>query len=258
MRKIVVGMLIMLCLAGSAWAIPYTGSISYDYGLVGTTPWAPGTGDKNGATLSWEVEFNDASELWTYDYTFDVTNSDKVKEISHLIIEVSDSFIDNNIYDGTTTTADEWVASRGLDSFGDDGNPGIPGDIYGIKWDTTGDPDKLAWTIVTDRMPMWGDFYAKDGTYDGHKIYAYNTGFGVVAGAFEYEVIEEEYIWVDTAIGNGNAFDSDTGFAWVLVPDTISGGGGGDDNPIPEPSTIFLLGGGLLMLAAGWRRKKRK
>lgn len=277
MKKIFLGMLVVLWLAGNAWGTPinieYSGWLSDGEGLTGSEPWAPGTGDdRDGAKLSWDVSYFDddgsdeVSGLWTYNYTLDVTDSDDLRGISHLIVEVSDSFhsesgvdeygvpYSSNIKDGTTSDWD-------LDTFDGPSNPSMPGPIYGLKWQD-GIPGgesteyQWFWTIVSDRKPMWGDFYTKDGVYpkgnDGHDVFAYNTGFGL-----EAETLDSiDGVWKATEIGNGNAMSADGLHAWALVPDTGDGGEFGD--PVPEPSTIFLLGGGLLMLAAGYRRKRKK
>ena len=107
-------------------------------------------------------------------------------------------------------------------------NAGLPGVIYGLKWNFN---NALAVTISihTDRAPMWGDFYAKDGFYgkDGKDnnngeaqwVYAYNSMFGMSTNSL---------------IGNGNA----GGF--VLVPDTTP------TPAVPEPGTLILLAAGLL------------
>jgi hypothetical protein len=102
-----------------------------------------------------------------------------------------------------------------------------PGDIFGIKWGTDNGPTTLAITIITDRAPMWGDFYAKDGEYSGQKQYAYNSMFGSDTNA---------------PIGNGN------NGGWVLVPDTTV---------VPIPSAVWLLSSGLIGLV-GLRRKFRE
>lgn len=184
----------------------YTGSIGGvgGSGLCGTDGWSD-------ALLSCVVTSpNENQEYWSYVYTFRVDE----KAISHIILEVSpglELYGRDLDYEGPKT----WSPDN-------NSNPGLPGYIYGLKWDFK-DLLEVTITIITNRAPMWGDFYAKDGkdNVDGEWqwVYAFNSMFGMST---------------NSPIGNGNA----GGF--VLVPDTT---------PTPaalEPGTLILLAAGLL------------
>jgi len=224
-------------LGTGAWATSYVGEISGVDSTVGSSVGLTATDGWSGAFLHWFVDDVTNPGHWTYDYHF-YTYSEK--GISHVITEVSLNFTGNNIKDGTTSG---WE----LQTYGEaqgGSNPGILGDVFGLKWEGLSNvpttPEAYTgsywkWTIVTDRAPMWGDFYAKDGVEnpqgeDKIDVYAYNTGFGFDTTA---------------TIGGGNAYNATTDRAWVLVPDTTS---------IPEPTTLLLLGFGLIGLA-GFRRR---
>lgn len=203
----------------TAMAIPFTGSISANGtatgSLIGTADWA------NGSTLSWNVS-QGIDDLWTYTYHFQVPR----KDISHIIFQVSDTFSSSNVKAGTTSGYD-------LDTFGTQGNsnPGIPSNLYGLKFPGFDVDDTFV--IVSDRAPMWGSFYAKDGVSAGIDVYAYNASFGQTS--------------------NADIFGT-APFGFILVPDTVT------VVPVPdevsEPSTFLLLGAGLVGLGS-MRRKKQ-
>ena len=218
MKKIILATLILFCcFAVNGWAITFTGTIIGGSTLIGTSPW-----NTNSSNLSWTVYDNPITGHWTYEYIFTVPS----KDISHVIIEVSGDFTVANIFSGTTP------GYSGPENYVQDkSNPGMPaGGMYGLKWDTTNNPLIYSFTIVSDRMPMWGDFYAKNGVDQDGFVYAYNSQFGNNTTAL---------------IDNGNAG------GWVLVPDTGTG-------IIPEPGTFLLLGTGLLGIAAIRYRRSKK
>lgn len=182
-------------------------------GMEATAAW-----DNGGAVLNWSV-LQLQNGLWQYDYDFNVGK----KELSHIDFQVSGNFTVENIYSGTT---EGWE----LGLWGNEGgsSPGIPGSIYGLKFDGGGLLNSF--TIVSDRAPMWGDFYAKDGKDGGDWVYAYNTNFGV-----------------------GGDLYQDYAFGKILVPDTHTL----PPPPVvvPEPASIVLLGSGIVAMAMVRRRK---
>lgn len=221
MKKIFVCLALLAIISfGSKAFAYYEGYISWDKNLVASDVWA-----NSKSVLSWIVSFDSATNYWTYRYTF---TTDGKPGISHVITEVSGTFDSDNIEAGTTKGYE-----LGTYSSDDRSNPGLIGDLYGLKFETTRKSEEktYTWTIVTDRAPIWGDFYAKG----GKNGYVYNTGFGTTN---------------DAPIGN-----NDNLFGWILVPDTVTR----MTTTVPEPETLILLGIGILFLVFALKRiRKRK
>ena len=252
MKKLFVLSLSLMLVCGmttSVLALSYTGTVSGpSAGLYGTEEWST-------ASLSWEVT-NDgvADGNWQYTYVWEAETGSK--GLSHLDIEVSEAFGDENLisWQAFYKPADTWeditddTVQEGPQKFEE-----IGGTLAnGLKWESGKDdndndlwPDdiyKFQVIFVSDKDPVWGDFYAKDGKTGGDEVYAYNTGFGV-----------DPYsqLGLDTSLKNGPLFSLDQESAWILRPDSTSNG------VIPEPSTVFLLSIGLLgVLGLGRKIKK--
>jgi len=160
---------------------------------------------------------------YTYSYTFTVPE----KEISHFILQVSDTWDnwgvdESGFVEGTlVATPKEIFLSEDATNYGDSGsNPGIPGNIHGLKFEVPKGVDYTTWewSFNSLREPVWGDFYAKDGTDQQGTIdvYAYNSGF-------EYE----PYDWYDQ---NNNLYNYDY-YGYIATPDTTM---------IPVPGAVLL------------------
>jgi hypothetical protein len=206
--------------------------------IVGAGGWSGGVGN-NGFQISWDITGPDAG-WWTYSYTISGVgdNVPLTKALSHFILEVTNPVggIDDPLewdWDSPFAPSEEHTTYDPNSS-----NPGLPGPIYGVKWDTPpddDDDDDDDWTIFavtfrSVREPVWGDFYAKDGKDrkdGGDETYAYNSGFGVdpAPGATDYT-------------------------AWIARPN-------GSDS-VPEPSSLVVWGFGFLacLAAAGFKRRR--
>lgn len=198
----------------------WTGSRSTPVGsgIYGQGGWA-----SSGFVLSWNITQN--GNLFTYVYTIEGgTNDLTFKDVSHFIIEVSPTFTAANLLPGSDSPLE------GPDIYTeDDGNPSMPSNVYGVKFDFGGEAP-FTYTLITDRMPVWGDFYAKDGKTAGIDNVAYNAGFGTDPTALT------------------------TNFtAWVPTPDTLDFG----DPGIPLPAAAWL-GLPILVVLSGRRLVLKK
>jgi hypothetical protein len=142
-----------------------------------------------------------------------------------LILGVSETFSPSNISSGLGY--DTIALFSPTDS--GNSNPGLPNPIYGIKFDYSdgiSEGNSVVYSFFSDRAPMWGSFYAKDGTDANGTIEVYAYNYGLKSGA----------------IPDGN-FNTDR---YIVVPDTHS---------VPEPGTLLLLGLGLMGIGGMTRRK---
>lgn len=207
--KLVIAVVVLCMALPHARATPWTGTLTWDTTeaqLVAAdhdiNRWASTT-----TTLTWMVDYDTTSELWYYEYVFTVPSG----EPSHIIIETSLTFEADDI--------SGWSHAWELGTWDDQGasNPSIPDAMYGLKFDTTGTLTPTV-SFYSPRDPVWGDFYAKDGT----GTFAWNAGFASMNDQDP-----------TTTVG----VDSEPNH--LAVPDTSEGAHGEDDSP--EPAVWLLL-----------------
>ncbi len=235
MRKILQGA--MLALALNSTPLLADGSITLSTpigdGIFATGGWSAEGGRGFSITSTWTTNA-DGSIHFAYHISADPSSDLLSKGISHLILGVSPNVpLDEIIIPGTFTATggtDMHAVALQIDgdapktySGTDPSNPGLPGSLYGIKWDV---PQEEAGTSLwfefdSLRVAKLGNFYAKDGKDGRSKIdvYAYNSGL--------------------------NGGDD---FIWVPDSERVT--------LVPEPSTYATLGA--LLIVAVWAAKRRR
>ena len=227
-RRLCVALLLAVMLAIPSVAAAYVGSLlSTTGGIQGTGNWIT---DPAGMSFEWVVTQN-ADDSWHYSYVF----THPVGETSHFILEVSDNFTANDIFNLQGDVGSVEIGEFGA---GNPSNPGIPGSMYGIKFDET---SGLVTTFAFDsfRVPVWQDFYSKDGVAGG--IAGAARRGGVMNAAWNTGFLTDD----PTAPAADGSIDYH-----VLAPDSVT-------NPVPEPTTLMLLGSGLLGSVAVLRRRRK-
>lgn len=224
----VIAMFVIASLAVAAHAVPVLGTAVDEAYYTGSRDVVDGhlTGSGVYATsfvISWTI----TEENGVYHYQYDLSGLEQ--NLSHLIIQVSDNFTIEDIWNATQTMANGDPQTYSPSDPGES-NPGLPNSIFGIKFSGAAG-DTYTVEFDSDRAPMWGNFYAKDGKMPRTDIvnYAYNNGLANLTSE--------------------NILD------FIAVPDTV--GNGDDEEPvIPEPMTLGLVGIGLGMTGLVWRRRR--
>lgn len=230
-------------LSAQASGTLFSGSIQYDLPtgpIIATGDW-----DNSATTLSWDISYVGGSHPWQYSYTWETDSA--AQSLSHIIFELSSNTVIGDFsYDAPPVGSIADVAFGNQDA-GGGANPDMPVDMFGLKFDTQGDPNNLTITFSSTRPPTWGDFYAKAGQSS-----AYNAGF---TDPDTDPIVDFAAI----ALGDLSSLQHDgtSRSIHIAVPDTIPRTPRDFDNPVPEPGTVAAgLGLGALALGTFLRRKR--
>lgn len=191
--------------------------------------------------LHWSVSLETPSSPWHYSYSLTVSGTSY--GISHFILETSPSFTNteenfrNFVCSSPATLTFGWQES---------GSPGLPEPLIGIRIEPTDSPMSLTWSFDSNKQPVWGDFYAKDGLGNDPATanYAFNTGFGSPDSDPSILLYEPQSV---------NDSSPEILRTHILRPDTEPG----PLVTIPEPMSVAFLGG-VLAGVVGWRLRGRR
>jgi MYXO-CTERM domain-containing protein len=176
-------------------------------------------GTQGSIQVCWDVAYT--SGAWEYEYTvstFSGTSTEN-RRLSHLWMEVTEGAAASDFV-LTGAAIDDGPKTHS----GGPAEDGFPGTMYGIKIGGN-DATTFTFTIRTGRAPVWGDWYAKDGS----GTWAYNAGFNLA----------------DPTSNALLAVENDH----IVRPN-------GMDKPAPAPGAASLVGLGLAAAAVHRRRRR--
>ena len=171
--------------------------------------------------ISWEITA--VSGGYNYSYTFDFTRftgrgTQGAPNISHFILDLSDNC---TAASGCVTDSNFGLEYNTYSAGGaGNSNPNFPAgaSITGVKFTETNLPTAGTISFLSNRLPVYGDFYLKGGSDNG----VFNAGLS----------------------NHNSSAISD----FIARPDTATA--------TPEPSTWAMLASGLALVTTRFRRRK--
>jgi len=220
-RIFVLVTLVALSLTATTHAFAYTGTLTTSDGLTGGLR---GTGTWFPVTITWDVSWTGTA--WSYIYDVTATG----KNISHFIVEASPSLVESDISTNWKSVPDPLPDDViVMNNTSGNGNDTIPGDLWGIRFNPISEASSWHVEFTTLRMPVWGDFYVRDGNPQRVLQSAWNEGF-LTADPTD-------------PLANGSILNH------ILVPDTRT---------VPEPGGLLAIATGLISLIGLSTRRFRR
>lgn len=138
-------------IASASLTVPFSGTYFSGDGIDGFGEWV------SDVRFSWDAD-NNNDGTWTYTYEWSAPSRD----LSHIDIEVSPNFSDANLWSWSVNPSNNESYDIGY----------FDGNVWkAFKFDNLGESTSYTLTLTVNRIPMDGNFYAKDGT----ETYAHNS-----------------------------------------------------------------------------------
>jgi len=113
------------------------------------------------STLFWDIEFNNQTKLYDWQFCLSWPNTND-KQIDVLLGSAPGVLLVGESPE---------PEPGGPELFHHADYPNMPADLYGFEWNVIGDGDRYEWKFSTAAPPVWGDFYANAGLGPCGKYY---------------------------------------------------------------------------------------
>ncbi|MEX2671119.1 MAG: hypothetical protein WD294_03295 [Phycisphaeraceae bacterium] len=166
--------------------------------------------------IHWDISYDTSTQRYTYAYSF--TYGGSALQPSHFIVQLSEDYQPNDQNFAFVQAPESWTAGVFSAEQGS-ADVTMPNPIHGVKLDA----ESSTYTIVSERGPVWGDFFWKKGSgaraQDGWNM-------GLESGIFPEETMTDFTDWIPVP-------NSHTGNTNLIVLPT----------PAAAPLGLMLLGG---------------